>query len=378
MNICVLSSESNSYSETFIRAHVERLPGKVAFLYGGFFPTRLADGKFLVPVPGFLERGRQALLSRLLKFNYSASAMAHKAFRQYLIDQKIEVVLAEYGPVGVNVMDICKETGVHLVVHFHGFDAYRADTLKDFGPRYPELFKIASGIVVVSRHMEQHIIGMGAPKHKVHYNPCGMDKDIFFGADPAKAPAVFVAAGRFTDKKGPHITLLAFSRLLQQAPEAKLIMVGNGNLLDACKSMAKALRIEASVEFSGPQSSAQLAQMMRGARAFVQHSLVPGSGDSEGTPVVVQEAGGAGLPVISTFHAGIPDVVIDGETGFLVKECDAVAMADRMLRLVKDPELASRMGQAARQRILGQFTLDHSIANLAKIIETSVKQGKST
>jgi glycosyltransferase involved in cell wall biosynthesis len=94
-----------------------------------------------------------------------------------------------------------------------------------------------------------------------------------------------------------------------------------------------------------------------------------GYGDSEGTPVGVLEAGASGLPVVATRHAGILDVVVDGATGLLVDEGDVVGMAEHMLRLAREPELAGRLGQAARRRICAHFTMDQSIAKLWSIIE---------
>lgn len=89
------------------------------------------------------------------------------------------------------------------------------------------------------------------------------------------------------------------------------------------------------------------------------------------------EAGAAGLPVAATRHAGIKDVVVDGETGFLVAEGDIAAMADRMIRLATDPGLAARLGRAAEKRIHAQFSLDKSVAGLWGIIEGVIEEGLS-
>jgi colanic acid/amylovoran biosynthesis glycosyltransferase len=371
MNICVVVPEQGGYSETFIRAHIERLPGRVTYLYGGLFPTRMANGELLLPSPGFPERVRRSLLSRLLKIDFSEDKLKRKALAQFLRDNGINAVLAEYGPTATRVMDVCREAGIALIAHFHGFDAYEHKTLKEFGGEYRKLFHTAAAVVAVSRHMQQQLIALGAPKEKIHYNPCGMDAQIFYGSDPAHAPPAFLTTGRFVDKKGPHLTLLAFAKVVAKVPDAKLIMVGDGPLLDICMSLAQSLGISGAVDFAGVKTHQEVADLMRKVRAFVQHSRVPGSGDSEGTPVAVQEAGGAGLPVIATFHGGIPDVVQDNVTGFLVKEGDVEAMAERMIRVAQDPQLAAKMGQAARARVLSEFTLDHSIKRLSEIIAST-------
>jgi len=307
----------------------------------------------------------------------SEDSLQRKALYKYFVDNKINAVLAEYGPTGAAVMDVCRDAGVALIVHFHGFDAYKHKVLQIYNEKYKKMFQVADAIIVVSNHMEEQIVGLSAPRGKVHYNPYGIDSEMFYGADPAKASPVFLATGRFVDKKSPHLTLMAFHKVYQRIPEARLIMVGDGNLLDACSSLANVLGIEHAVNFMGVQSHEKIAQLMRQVRAFVQHSRIPFSGDSEGTPVAVLEASLSGLPVISTKHAGIPDVILDGQTGFLVDECDVDAMADRMIQIANDPSLADQMGKKGRERILGQFTMDHSISNLANIISMAVKQRHS-
>jgi colanic acid/amylovoran biosynthesis glycosyltransferase len=111
---------------------------------------------------------------------------------------------------------------------------------------------------------------------------------------------------------------------------------------------------------------------MRRARGFVQHSMVAPDGDSEGNPVAVMEAQLSGLPVVATRHAGIPEVVRDGETGVLVSEGDVDGMAAAMRRLVLEPALAARLGAAGQRRVSEQFTVQHHWAAIAGLLERIV------
>jgi glycosyltransferase involved in cell wall biosynthesis len=217
--------------------------------------------------------------------------------------------------------------------------------------------------------MEQQLVRLGAPRERVHYNPCGVDAVRFAGANPAAAPPLFVAVGRFVDKKGPHLTLLAFQRALQVYPSARLVMIGAGSLWDACQQMAQALGIRDAVTFTGPLPHSEVAAWMQQARAFVQHSVQSGTGDAEGTPVAVLEAGASGLPVVSTRHGGISDVVVHDQTGFLVAERDIEGMARAMLRLVADAALAGVMGANACEHIRANFSMEQSIARLWSVLE---------
>jgi glycosyltransferase involved in cell wall biosynthesis len=261
-----------------------------------------------------------------------------------------------------------------LIVHFHGYDASVNSVLAEHKETYPRMFKIASAIIAVSRAMQRKLIALGAPEEKVHYNPYGVDCAQFSGADPEAAPPVFLAVGRFTEKKAPQITVSAFAGILESCPEARLRMIGAGLLLEKCQKLATDLGIEDAIEFLGAQPHSVIMREMQQARCLVQHSVVSPTGDSEGTPVTILEAGATGLPVVSTRHAGIPDVVIEGETGFLVDEHDDASMAEQMVRLAREPELAGMMGRAARTHVQKNFSKQQWIGSLWSIIESCINQ----
>lgn len=333
--VCVAHRFPLKYSETFIRAHLERLPARVVELTGkSFDPLKL---------------------------------------RCFLSEQRVAAVLAEYGLTGVAVMEGCQAAGIPLVVHFHGYDAYKQTILERRGQSYPELFEISAAIVAVSRDMERQLLDLGAPREKLLLNPCGVDHSFFRGADAERAPPTFLAVGRFVDKKAPHLTVLAFSKVSARHPSARLVMIGEGQLLEASRQLTRSLGIGRQVEFRGMRPHEEVAAAMRETRAFVQHSVRTSDGDSEGTPVSVLEAGAAGLPVVATRHAGIQDAVLHEETGFLVDEGDIDGMARRMEQLLEDPALAGRLGKAASRRMRAEYSLDNKIGALWSIIERAIK-----
>jgi colanic acid/amylovoran biosynthesis glycosyltransferase len=367
--ICVVSPEKAVYSETFIRAHVERLPGRVHHLYGGHHPHYHGDGRWLHLILSPVSALTRAAAGRAL--GPTADFFAATAFRRFLKKNKVSAVLAEYGPTGTAIMHACASARVPLVVHFHGYDAYERAILELHAQEYPVLFHIAAAVIAGSRDMEQHLLALGVPRGKLFYNPCGVDTRMFSGGNPVAAGPVFVTVGRFVDKKAPLLTLLAFEKIVKSCPEARLVMIGAGLLLEACKQTAKALKISDKLQFPGALDAAEVAQAMRRARALVQHSMTTSYGDSEGTSLTILEAGAAGLPVVATRHGGIKDSVVHGTTGFLVEEGDIEGMARRMLELAHNPDLAGQMGKAARQRVLQEFSMEKSIAGLWNIISKS-------
>ncbi|MDT7688953.1 MAG: colanic acid/amylovoran biosynthesis glycosyltransferase [Acidobacteriota bacterium] len=365
MRICVVTNGPLTYSETFIRQHVNRLPAKTT-LVDEWPPWARSSARWERTLPG---RAYYRALSLLAKGAYRRRITT--AYINIFRHRRVEVVLAEYGPTGVAVMDACKRLRLPLFVHFHGFDASQRRMLERYAPRYKEMFSQAAGIIAVSHAMRCRLIELGAPASLVHYNPCGVDCDSFGGADPAASAPLIIAVGRFVEKKAPQLTLAAFARVLQEYPEARLRMIGDGPLLGLCRKLSARLSLAHAVTFMGSLAHREVAGEMRRARLFAQHSVEAASGDCEGTPVSILEAGATGLPVVSTRHGGIPDVVEDGETGLLVGERDVEGMARAMLRLLRDPLLAAALGTAARRRVETHFSVTISIERLWAIISAA-------
>lgn len=371
MRICVVTRAPLNYSETFIRQRVAKLPAETA-LVDNWPPWRADGSRWERTLAG---RAYYRALSLLNPGAYRRRIDA--AYADIFKRKRADAVLAEYGPTGVFVTGACRRLGLPLFVTFHGYDVSRRDTLRRFGPEYTGLFRQAAGIFAVSGEMKERLIEMGAPSERTHHIPAGADCELFDGGDPAAAAPLVVAAGRFVEKKAPHLTLEAFARVLRECPEARLHMIGDGPLLRHCRELSERLSIAHAVTFKGRLPHHAVAAEMRRARLFAQHSVRAASGDSEGTPVSLQEAGATGLPVVSTRHAGIPDVVVEGETGLLVDEGDVEGMSRQMLRLLRDPAYAAELGAAARRHVRAHFSLARSIERQWAIIEGCVLNARS-
>jgi len=349
--LAIVSTNKSKYSETFIHAQVKGLPYRIFYLHTGYLPARYGEDD-LPLVKGKTDE-------EILK----------NAIKAFLIENKIEAVLAQYGPSGVKMMDICHALKIPLAVYFRGYDAYRQDMLDAYGRDYPKLFQLAAVLFVTSRAMQRQLERLGAVPEKIIYNPSGADTALFKYHDAGKNPPVFLATGRFEASKSPHLTILAFSKALPKIPNAKLIMAGEGYLLEACKILAKALKIEDAVEFKGIISQEEVAQLMSQCRAFLQHSVTTPANDTEGTPVAIMEASASGLPVIATNHAGIPEVVEHGRTGFLVEEGDIDSMAECIVKIGNDSKLAATLGQAGSAKIRETYTTARNIEKVTEVMD---------
>lgn len=363
-NLCIISASKNVYSETFIAAHYNLLSGNKFFLYQ-------TDSSFLdindiaLYKPGIFNF-KKIFNYIFKKKNINQSYYKLKSLKKYLKKKHIDIVLAEYGVTGELIANICFILNIPLVVHFHGYDAHQLSVIEQ-NNYYKNVFEKASAIIAVSKFMSEQLLSIGADKKKIFYNPCGPSLK-FKPATINEKSNSFLSIGRFVDKKSPFLTILAFEKVYKEYQDIKLIMCGDGPLLESCKILVKALKIEHAIEFLGSQPHDIIVKLMSESRAFVQHSVQPSHGDSEGTPVAVLEACYSGLPVIATRHAGIKDIVIDKKTGFLVDEFDINGMADYMKLVLTDLDRAREIGSNAHKHIAENYSMDKSINNLDKII----------
>jgi colanic acid/amylovoran biosynthesis glycosyltransferase len=366
MKLCIAYPNKNNYPETFIYNHLTYLKPALT-LTGGWRPYRTQTGESIIRLP--LAEPIRVGVKRGLPILYPAF-YTHFLTR-FLKETKPDVLLAEYGPTGCAVMAACQRAGVPLVVHFHGFDAFHNQTIKDYQKQYRQLFEQAKAIVAVSNDMVEQLVRLGADPQKVHRNPYGVETAQFRGAQPEKAEKLVLAVGRFTGKKAPLLTIRAFDLVLNQHPDARLVMIGGGELFEDSKKLVAELQLKHAVELLGVKSAEEIAEWHRKARLFVQHSMInPVNGDSEGTPNTVLEASAAGLPVVSTKHAGIKEAVEPDVTGFLVDEGDYKSMATYISQLLGNPEQAGEMGRHARQKMLNEYEMSARTGALKRILES--------
>lgn len=392
LNICIVNPNRNAYSETFIRNHIKYLPGNILFVYGSWFPAydekdqRLADlfikrslsSKAIVLLckllPAFIANKIQ---SDIKGYPYD-EALNDKAFRFFLEKNKIDVVLAEFMYKGVLIKDACADLKIPFVVHTHGgADIMNKDSLKLFSESISDMFNKATRIISVDSYSSSKLLELGLQKEKLAEIGLGIDVTLFTKTKPSSNDPVFLAVGRLVNMKAPYLTILAFSSVLKVHTQAKLIIAGSGDLFDCCFQIVKALKIGKNVLFPGVLTPAEVSVYMRKSRAFVQHSVHTSNGDSEGLPVAILEAMATGLPVISTFHNGIADTIINEKDGLLVEENDIDGMAAYMIKLIEEPLFADQLGVMAREKIEGHFEMSKVIQGLSSIIQSAFDSYKN-
>ncbi|HWE82593.1 MAG TPA: glycosyltransferase, partial [Gaiellaceae bacterium] len=182
--------------------------------------------------------------------------------------------------------------------------------------------------------------------------------------EPAQPP-LFLAVGTFVPHKGFGTALEAIALATARDVPVRLELIGDGPELEGLRERAGARRLGSHVDFRGRLPNEVVLDRLTSSLALIVPSEVQPDGDRDGLPVAILDAAACGVPAIATGISGIPDFVVDGVTGLIVPERDPEALLAAMVRLVDDPTLAARLGEAARARLEERHDSDRELRKLA-------------
>lgn len=261
-----------------------------------------------------------------------------------------DVFHAHFGTAANTFLPVTRAFDRPYVASFYGLDA--SEALRSDPDRYDELFERADAITVLSEDMRSTIVNAGCPESKTHIQPLSIDTELFPFQERTRGegPIRLLTVARFVEKKGIVYALEAVAALQDQF-EIEYTIVGDGERRELIEATIEEHGLEDAVTLRGWQPQSVVADEMADAHLFLLPSVTAESGDKEGTPTVLLEAQSMGLPVVSTYHAGIPEIVKDGESGLLVPERDSEALAGALETLISEPERWSEMGKRGREHI---------------------------
>jgi colanic acid/amylovoran biosynthesis glycosyltransferase len=223
---------------------------------------------------------------------------------------------------------------------------------------YHGLFRQGDLFLPVCEFLKERLIQENCEERKIVVHHSGIDCSKFEYAQRERAPGELtkvLTIARLIEKKGVAFAIDAVSRLLSKGENIEYTVVGDGVLHENLQQLIESLGIEQQVKLLGSKSHEEVKVLLQKSHVLVAPSLTAGSGDQEGIPNAIKEAMASGLPVISTFHSGIPELVTDGVSGLLVPERDAASLADALAYLISHPEICKEMGQAGRRQVEQKF-----------------------
>ncbi len=361
-------------SETFIQRHMlDLLPNRTAVVTGTASGPYGGHWKVSGPLLETRKLTNHSLTRRLVaasrrRLRFSNPSVVENSIKKFLKDNGVRVVLGEYLNLSAPYLKLSRELGLDFFVHAHGFDVSECLREAEWRMRYLE-YREATGIIAMSQNCRAKLIDLGLPQDKIHVVPYGVEVSASPRSRPHRDVVSCVAVGRMVPKKAPILTLDAFRRALAVEPRLRLNYVGTGELLPAARQFIHAFELGDYVSLHGALPNDEVLKLMNEADIFIQHSVTDfDTGDEEGLPVGILEAMAHSLPVVSTRHAGIPEAVVEGGTGYLVDEGDSKAMASHLIELARDAELRKRFGHAGWRRAHDQFSWQTERTNLLSVL----------
>ncbi|MEA5465665.1 glycosyltransferase [Leptothoe sp. PORK10 BA2] len=274
---------------------------------------------------------------------------------------------------GMHVRNIGAIDG-KLITTFHGFDVTKS--VHEFGESvYSSLFLEGDLFSPISNYWKQKLIQMGCDEHKLFVHRMGIDLRKFAASTAYKHKSKeiirLVSVSRLVEKKGLEYAIRAIAKILKDRKIANIEynIIGDGDLRDKLQQLITDLNLSDCIILHGQKKSNDVVALLNRSHVLLAPSVTSKDGDMEGIPVVLMEAMAMELPVISTYHSGIPELVDDGISGFLVPERDIDNLADRICYLMDHPDESEEMGKAGKLKIVRDYNLEQLNERLEKLYQ---------
>lgn len=284
-----------------------------------------------------------------------------------------DVFLVHFGYAGA-LANKLRELGVlkgKQATVFHGADISRRHILEEHKLDYVNLFRQSELMLPISHLWQDKLIEMGCPPEKIHVTRMGIEPEKF-NFQPRQAfhsPLRIVSVARLTEKKGLDVAVKASAILKQRGGQFQYTIIGNGDQDEMMRDFIAREGMEDCVSMPGFKPQDEIRRALSEADIFLLPSKTAADGDMEGIPVALMEAMAVGLPVVSTFHSGIPELIENNVSGWLVEEDDPEALAGTLLKLSQGEVDVAPVVAAARHKVETEFNQHIAYGELAQILE---------
>ncbi|MBL0717180.1 MAG: glycosyltransferase, partial [Desulfosarcina sp.] len=254
-----------------------------------------------------------------------------------------DIVHCHFGPIGLNAVMLkeIKAPVKKIITTFHASDltVFLKNKNSDV---YEDLFKHGDLFLPISQRWKKRLVELGCDENRIMVHHMGVDFRSF--KYKPRVPAAdgeirIISVARLVEKKGIEFGIQAVSRLVKSNQKIKYNIIGDGPLKNEYQKLIQSLGVDKNIKLSGWKRQSEVMENLDKSHILLAPSVTAKDGDQEGIPLALMEAMAMGLPVISTLHSGIPELIENGVTGFLVPEKDASALFHTLKYLIQNPDL---------------------------------------
>ncbi len=291
--------------------------------------------------------------------------------KKFIKRHNIHTLHAHHIQLGMLLMPFKKKTKLPLITSVRGRDATLADQPVGYMDGAKKLFEEGDLFLPVCEYLAERIVDWGCPpeKIKVLYGGVDLEQFSFRPPDINRDTKNILSMGRLVDKKGHDVLMKAFKKIKEHFPDATLTIIGSGVLEDELRKLAEELNLGKSFQLLNKIPKAIVQEKMQQADLFVAASKEAANGDVEGIPNTVKEAMATGLPVISTTHAGIPELVTNNKDGILVKEDNVDELAEAIEFMLLNRPLWESYALNGRDKVERFFSQQKQLEEQARIYD---------
>lgn len=358
-------------SETFIKSQA----GALLNFQPCYVGVERAAKSLSIPADTVLLVNRKSLGSRIERRAFLTAGWA-PAFYRRLRERDPALIHAHFAPDGAVALPLSSELNIPLIVTLHGYDVTSSEeSLKLGNGRFylshkKRLWEKTNLFICVSEAIRRRAIQAGFPESKLLVHYIGVDRNVFTPRSQTCRQNLILFVGRLVEKKGCEYLIQAMDLVRKKCSDAELVIIGDGPLRQSLEILAAQKNFKC--RFLGSQPSNVVREWLGGARIVCGPSVTARNGDSEGLPIALTEAQAMGVPVVSSVHSGIPEVVRHGETGLLAPERDYKLLAEHIFRYLSDDAFWRTCSASAPDWIRQRFDLQQQTQNLERIYSKAV------
>ncbi len=303
--------------------------------------------------------------------------------RTYYVDlppdlDTYDMIMCQYGGHGKDFVALknSRKFKAKIIVFFRGADVTSYKMASNAG--YRDLFKIADLILPVCKYFKYRLelLGCDLSKIIVHHSAIDCERYHYKKRILKKGKKIkLLSVNRLDSQKGMEFSVRAVAKLIKKYPEIRYVIVGDGTEKERTfiENLICELSVQNNIKLVGWKKPERVVCLLQKAHIFILPSVTKESGVQEGIPNVLKEAMATGMPVISTYHSGIIELVEQGISGFLVPERDVNALASKIEFLIKNSHVWAKMGLKGRRKVLKEFETKKVNTILFKLINKLFK-----
>ncbi len=296
-------------------------------------------------------------------------------------ERNAKLIHAHFGQSGVYALKIKKALGVPLITTFYGYDLSRQSTIKKFIKEYKFLFQEGELFIVEGPSMKSKLVSLGCPREKIQIQRIAISLDrIQFRVRKPKKPnekVILIFAGRFVEKKGLVYALKAIEQVRKKHKNFEFRILGDGPLKPVLEEFIKNNNMESYVKMLGFLTYENYLSEMQTADIFVHPSVTASDGDSEGgAPTTILEAQAMGMPVVSSYHADIPNIVVPDKSALLSEEKDMETLSQNIIYLLENQKVWEQMGHIGRKFVESHHDIKKAVGALEDKYDSLLKNHK--